>query len=548
MSLRIALLVDSCTVPHSVRDLVDWAEAEPEIEICALIIHPAPQTTTKGLRKFFEIGRKQGLYTALSRTAFALLVKIEGAVFMRAAFNRERLAFYPIGARVQTHIVTKPEVSTSGFVYRFSDEDVERVRALDADLLIRCGNGILKGPILSVAKHGVISVHHGDNRMNRGGPAGFWEVLERQPYTGFIVQRLTDELDGGEVLCRGNITTDILYLRNQTILYERSGVYLKKTIRNILTGDVKPEAPLLYDNRLYKTPLALDSMRYGLKTAGMLARKAIRKALGIRWQWGVGYLFGDWSNAVLWRAKTIANPPGHFLADPFAFEHEGEHFIFLEDFVYSEQKGVVSVYRVTTTRSEYLGVAVSESFHLSFPFVFRFEGGIYMVPESSTNRDMRLYKATDFPLEWELVDILMSDISAVDTIIFPKDGRWHLLTTINPTQVGSNDAELCLFSSDTPLGGWQPHPSNPVVMDASKGRNAGLVRRGTEIYRLAQRHGFAQYGKGTTIYRVDDLETYSETKIQDIDPNFLPGIKGTHHLHHDRGLTVFDYVRNMKPD
>ena len=40
--------------------------------------------------------------------------------------------------------------------------------------------------ILNLNKYGILSFHHGDNRQYRGGPAGFWEVYERNNSSGFI--------------------------------------------------------------------------------------------------------------------------------------------------------------------------------------------------------------------------------------------------------------------------------------------------------------------------------------------------------------------------
>jgi hypothetical protein len=48
----------------------------------------------------------------------------------------------------------------------------------------------------------------------------------------------------------------------------------------------------------------------------------------------------------------------------------------------------------------------------------------------------------------------MNDLMSVDKIIFPKDELWWMLTTINPTETGSNDADLHLYSSDFPIPGW----------------------------------------------------------------------------------------------
>ena len=53
----------------------------------------------------------------------------------------------------------------------FPDEAVAWVKAQSPDVLLRFGFRILKGPILSGSRYGVWSFHHGDNTVNRGGPA-----------------------------------------------------------------------------------------------------------------------------------------------------------------------------------------------------------------------------------------------------------------------------------------------------------------------------------------------------------------------------------------
>jgi hypothetical protein len=540
---RIALLVNDTDVSGLVADLIDWAQGEPDIEICALVIHPHPAES--GAAKLRRTIRRDGVYSALSKIAYAVLQKVESALLLPAR-QRALYASHPVGERVATHVRLDPQVSASGFIHRFSAADVARVRALNADLLIRTGTGILRGDILSAARHGVMSMHHGDNRINRGGPPGFWEVLERQPATGFIVQRLEAEVDGGEVLYRGSFLTQMFFMRNQAALYERSQLYLKRTIRALLEGRVEAEDRLLYANRLYRSPPLHAILAYALKTFGLAARIGWRRLAGRTWRWGVSYVPGEWRRAVLWRARRIPNPPRRFLADPFAIEQDGRHYIFVEDYCYRAKRAGISAYRVEPGKScTRLGVAIDEPFHLSFPSLFRHEGALYMVPESAENGDIRLYRCVEFPLKWELHKVLMTDVRAVDTLVFAHDGRWWMLTNINPIGHGLNDAELCLFHAASPLGEWTPHPGNPVVLDAMKGRNGGLLADAGGLYRVAQRPAFHFYGKGVGIYRIETLDerAYRETLVQEIDPAFRRGLSGLHHLHQDAGLVVFDHVR-----
>ena len=135
-------------------------------------------------------------------------------------------------------ILIKPLVSKSGVVFRYSNEDIEKIKNENLDILTRCGSGIQRGKILNIFTVGIISFHHADNYINRGGPPGFWEVYNKEKVTGFIIQILKDELDGGDVLVRGNIHK-ILYLYNQAALYTKSNIFMHKAIESINENNFK---------------------------------------------------------------------------------------------------------------------------------------------------------------------------------------------------------------------------------------------------------------------------------------------------------------------
>jgi hypothetical protein len=134
--------------------------------------------------------------------------------------------------------------------------DIRKVGDLDLDLLIRRGNGILGGNILRAPKLGIISFYHADSRPNRGGPAGFWEVYFRHDTTGFTLQRLTEELAGGDVLMRGHFPTYWFFLLNQAALLEKSTHNLKVLIERIVRAGKLPPAirNVLYANKLFRAP------------------------------------------------------------------------------------------------------------------------------------------------------------------------------------------------------------------------------------------------------------------------------------------------------
>src|SRR2546429_3233758 len=97
----------------------------------------------------------------------------------------------------------------------------------------RCSRDWSSDVCSSDLRFGIISFHHGDNRINRGGPAGFWECYYEWPQTGFIIQRLTEELDAGDVLVRGSYATRYYYSLNQAHLYKKSNTHLKNLLARI---------------------------------------------------------------------------------------------------------------------------------------------------------------------------------------------------------------------------------------------------------------------------------------------------------------------------
>jgi len=226
-----------------------------------------------------QLARSQGAYTAISRAVFAAMVKVERILFLRGAYAAS-LRQVDIREFARQVIVMPPQVSKSGFVYRFSEADLETIRSLQLSVLVRCGNGILKGGVLSAARHGVLSMHHADNRVNRGGPAGFWEVLRREPQTGFVIQRLTEELDGGEILGRGSVSTGPFYSINQAVLHDRSTPYLRQAIRRVLDGTSVPEPPHIYCGPLYRTPQLHSILLYAFQSAMFIVWKIWRRLIG----------------------------------------------------------------------------------------------------------------------------------------------------------------------------------------------------------------------------------------------------------------------------
>jgi hypothetical protein len=173
-----------------------------------------------------------------------------------------------------------------GFTHRFPDDAVARIREMDLDVLIRFGFNILRGAVLTAARYGIWSYHHGDNDYYRGGPAYFWEVVERNPISGAILQVLTEDLDAGKVLCKALFVTKpgLSHARNRVQPYWGASRFMIHKLRelhafgwdHVERNAVKP-APYRGRKRIYSIPSNAEMLRWLLP---VLMRKSWQRCIG----------------------------------------------------------------------------------------------------------------------------------------------------------------------------------------------------------------------------------------------------------------------------
>lgn len=552
MKKRVGIIVDSTNVSKQLADLISLSKNSKNYEIVALVINNVKSNNKNIVLQIASYMKGRKLKKFLSKAIFKIICKIESVIVKRLGNFKESYNKIQLNEDKFVTLNICPQISKSGLIYRYGQEDIERIRELNLNILIRGGSGILRGDILDVCPNGVISFHHADNDINRGGPPGFWEVYNRSPKTGFVIQRLKDELDGGDVIYKGFIATRWFYSMNLLALYEISNPFFHYVLEDI-TSDcpkLKVHKKSPYSNPLYTIPTPFQSIIYLLKTSFIYISKLLRRLQGKSYRWGVAYQFSEnWNEVTLWRSQKIQNPKNKFLADPFVIKKNDNHYCFVEELDYKTNKGNISAYKINPSGYESLGVVLQEDFHLSFPFIFNYENQIYMCPETHEKKEIRLYKCLEFPNKWKFHKTLMKDVSAVDTIIFENNNKWWLFTNFDRSIVHDHTSQLHIFSSDNPLNDeWIPHDSNPVIFDPLFARNGGLIKSDNKIYRIFQRQGFDMYGNACGIARVSQLSTtkYDEEVCSIISAEFFKNIKGTHTYNFDSNLIVHDYVEVRK--
>jgi hypothetical protein len=242
--------------------------------------------------------------------------------------------------------------------------------------------------------------------------------------------------------------------------------------------------------------------------------------------WRVCWRFVDgmdlWDHGTLsgtaW--QVLPDPGTHFYADPFPFMHQGRLHVFVEDLDHRTNKGVISVVPFGELGpSGPARVVLEEPWHLSYPFVFERDGQIWMIPESSANATVSLYRAERFPDRWVKEADLLTGLVAGDATLIEHAGRlWMFVSTQDGG--GSYSDTLSIFHAAHLRGPWKPHAGNPIMVDQSCARPAGaFVRRHGKLWRPVQD---CRGGYGTGIGLAEVLRLDPESYSQRVDTVVRP--------------------------
>lgn len=544
--IRVALLVDSLQVPAWAYRMLSLLQQSQKAEIVLILKNQSAATVESGLFSRLKkiVGRRYLAYL-LHRKVDRRLGSTGKDPFLPASLE----ALMP-DAKVVSVVPLATEYSD-----RLPESVCEQIVEAEVDLGIRLGFRILRGPVLSAPKYGVWSYHHGDAKTNRGGPPCFWEVMEGWPVTGATLQILSEDLDAGLVLSRTFSTTDpSLVERNKRRVYWNSAPLLPRAVERLydLGGEkffeeleTQNRELSFYSGRLYRTPTNAEMMAASARyLARIFGQKILAQLRAQRWM--LFFRFQDTSGPAtsLRKFKILVPPCGHQWADPFSVCDSGTYHLFFEDLRTATGKAGIScmTYDEETGWSHPFEV-LRRDYHLSYPFVFGHEGSYYMIPETAENRTIELYKSSSFPAEWEMVEVLMTDISARDTTLVYRDGLWWMFTCTQEYSEMSTWQELSLFYSENLLGGeWKAHPRNPIVSDARFARPAGrLFEKNGHLYRPSQNCGGC-YGSSISLNRVKRLTRthYEEQRVGGIEPSWSASVERVHTLNHCKKLTVVD--------
>ena len=537
--LKIAILIDSRNISYELSEVIRNYTSSKNFEIKYLLINnfKSKSNFIYNFKSIFQKNSSQ-IFKIINLLFFKSYIFFEKNLYEFYKFIKLKLFLKNTQRKIQIDKISLfPKIKKSNQI-KYSQHDLMKIRDLEIDYIIYINENCYSTNILDLK---VLNIYYSNNLLPSTKTSTFYSIVNESSKSNFFIT-FKDKKLNEKIIFKGNTFTHYIFTFNFIKLQSRALSILFNLIEELPRSDsslIRIEENQLKTD-ITKTPTLYELLKYFFSS--------LNTALNQNYFWGVGYQFTEnWLKTDLKKSLFINNPKNRWLADPFVWAHGNEHYCFVEDFSLKKGKGAISVFKIFKDKYKELGEVINEDFHLSYPFIFKAYGDLYMCPATPDIKEIRLYKCVKFPMEWKLDQVLIKDINAGDTNIFHYNQKWWLMTNCSSSKLGDRNSELHIFYSDDLLSqNWKKHLNNPVIFDSDLARNGGLILDGKNIFRIYQKHKFNHYGYATGIAKIRELSecTYAEDYICENLPDFAKNINGTHSFNYHKGLLVFDVRSN----
>lgn len=419
----------------------------------------------------------------------------------------------------------------------------ERLRRCAVDVWLCCTRLPPCRPLVGVARRGVLGFEIGAGVSAASRWAGVAEIAVKSPVTSTSI--VDYSLAADSCVFRGTgATVASSSALNRLGALRRGVTGIARALSDIADGaaNLAPHVPALPLGEPWTRPTLAGISAAGRSVVRSVAANRLR-ALRWREQWQIAYQFGAEDAPLEFeRLRYLVPPPDRYWADPFALEHDDRYFVLFEEARFGEERGRIMVVEVhENAEPGPISAVLERPYHLSYPFLFRYQGALFMLPETAANGRIEAYRCEKPPWRWQPHAVLLENVRAFDATLWQAADRWWLFASIAAPGTDGHD-ELHLFSSPSPFGPWRAHARNPVVADARGARCAGpLFRRAGALYRPSQ-NCTPVYGRSVVINRVDVLDDndYRETPVARIEPGWRADVRRVHTQGGSGRLRVID--------
>jgi hypothetical protein len=400
------------------------------------------------------------------------------------------------------------------------------------DIVIKFGMNLLKIDDSWEPPRGVISYHHGDPKKFRGRPPAFHEMINEEKTVGVIVQRLTNNLDGGKILSMAESKVfPYSYRKTLRRLYKTGIPLLDKAVRRHSANSEDCDQDAL--GPVYKYPSNLLVFSLIIKNFKSLL-KFLYYGVFIEKVWSVACVSQE--SLQICNDSTIksyqALPKKHdriSIADPVGAIEAG---VFIEKIEKSNNGRIIFWNGI-----EYLDSEFPETRHFSFPSVVEYQGDVYVLPETARHSSPRLYRVSESGI-WDRTTIVLQGLEKMrlkDPFLIKYEKMFYLFGS-----EFDSEQRLELFVSNNLAGPYEKHADSPISITPMGSRMAGPLHFvNDKVYRFGQDCSVG-YGRGVVVFEILKLSSdcYREERV-----NYL-SVKdqlGPHSLLFHKKCYFFDF-------
>ena len=237
-----------------------------------------------------------------------------------------------------------------------------------------------------------------------------------------------------------------------------------------------------------------------------------------------------------WVKKRIND---RWFADPFILDvTESEIIILAEEYCYDIRRGRIArvVIDCKTFEEKGFEIILDLPTHLSFPFIIRQNGKVYLIPENSASGCSTVYEYDDATRKLTPLHHLAEEPFA-DATSFEMEGKSYLCTTMVP-DTNSKSVKIYTFDRENlKVAERVATVEFPILC----GRNAGEVFAvDGHLYRPAQ-DCTLRYGHGVILQKITMKDgKWSFEDVNSFYPNTFKYNHGVHTFNNYKGLIVID--------
>lgn len=279
---------------------------------------------------------------------------------------------------------------------------------------------------------------------------------------------------------------------------------------------------------------------------------------------GIGrYFYSEWWNIGLARLtpdelvkdgdissfRWLEHPyRDRFFADPFILDVNGDTVDVLVEEKRFDSNGDITHLTIDASTMKLLSrkVILDLDTHLSYPYIYRADSLIYVIPENCQSGVLKAYEYDLFADTLVNPKIISYD-GLIDATMLCLDGDYARLFATIPTE---GDQACYLSIASSPLEKYEIiKEKNPVQMGIEHSRpGGGFFYANGNLYRPTQ-DCKERYGESLRIMEVDNLDPYQEHEVMHLTTPSQRFDRGIHTLNfHSKGYAVADAYGYLYPN